>query len=58
MLTPKQIAAINRLRSKCKWPLGRIERHLQISRKAIKQYLLSALVQTGLSNEVGWALPN
>jgi len=41
MLTPKQIAAINRLRSKCKWPLGRIERHLQISRKTIKKYLLS-----------------
>src|SRR5215475_5613101 len=41
MLTANQIAAINRLRSKCKWPLGRIARHLQISRKTIRKYLLS-----------------
>jgi hypothetical protein len=41
MLTTKQIGAINRLRSKCKWTLGRIERHLQISRKTFKKYLLS-----------------
>jgi hypothetical protein len=41
MLTAKQIAAINRLRSTCKWPLGRIERHLQISPKTIRKYLLS-----------------
>jgi hypothetical protein len=40
MLTTKQIAAISRLHSKCRWPIGRIERHLQISRKTIKKYLL------------------
>jgi hypothetical protein len=41
MLTTKQIAEINRLHSKCKWPIVRIERHLQISQKTIRKYLLS-----------------
>lgn len=40
MLTAKQIAAINRLGSTCKWSIAAIERHLRISRKTIKKYLL------------------
>jgi transposase len=39
MLTTKQIMAINRLRLERKWPVRRIERHLQISRATIRKYL-------------------
>jgi hypothetical protein len=42
MLTPKQITIIRRLHWIDNWPLRRIERHLQISRKTIGKYLLSS----------------
>ena len=44
MLAPKQITAIRRLYWIDKWPLRRIETHLQISRKTITKYLLSSSV--------------
>jgi transposase len=42
MLTPRQITAIRRLHWIKRWPLRQIERHLQISRKTIKKWILGS----------------
>jgi len=42
MLTPRQITAIKRLHWVNRWPLRQIERHLRISRKTIRKYILES----------------
>jgi transposase len=42
MLTPRQIKAIRQLHWIKKWPLRQIQRHVRVSRKTIKKYILGS----------------